>query len=103
MTLLPSQLGPIQFTKDRCLKPIAHCESWVSSSSESLPRPTINPGSTAHASTSTVTFRDPQDFDIAMEDADERHHDIRGVILLIVLYITLTSHKFYITRDAILG
>lgn len=52
------------------------------------------PGSTAHASNSTFTFEDPQVFDVSMEDTDERdHHDIRGVNLLIVLYIALISRK----------
>jgi hypothetical protein len=93
LSYLPSQLEPIQFIKDRCLKPIAHCESRVLSSFKSLPQPIVNPGSTAHASTSRFTSQDPQVLDVAMEDADKWDCDIRGVNLLIVFYMALTSRS----------
>ncbi|KAG1883547.1 uncharacterized protein F5891DRAFT_1203244 [Suillus fuscotomentosus] len=63
-------LAPIQSTKIRSIKPIAHCESVGC-----LPSEPVNQTIDSIACTSASSFAF-QDSDVAMEDATERDHDI---------------------------
>ncbi|KAG1898522.1 uncharacterized protein F5891DRAFT_463150 [Suillus fuscotomentosus] len=71
------RLGPVRFTKNGCLKPIAHCEHRAFGT---LHQPT-NPANTAHVNTAT----DSDVLDVAMEDTDEQDHDAPGVHFPVVL------------------